>query len=389
MTAEQVKLRSNLKKRNGYWYVGLSWYDESKKRKQTNISTGYKIEGNKRRAEIRAKEIEKDFERKLLSETMEADKILFTDWLLRWLEYTRDKVDETTFYGYEIVVKKDVIPYFKPFRLTLAEINRRKLEDFYKAAQTEKKRTASTIKHFHANIHSALKWAVIEGVLPYNPADNLRLPKVEKNEANFFTQEQVNRFLATIEGTEMEAPIKIAIWFGLRRGEIAGLQWDGIDLEGKKLRVKGTVKDKGKDKCKMYYKPFTKTKASMRSFPLTDKQVAFFTELKKSQEIWKEEPGYNDKWNGFVCVRKNGNLISLSSMTNSVPTLTVASGLPRLKLHELRHTNISLLIDNGATMIEVSKWAGHSRPSTTSDIYAHIDKRGKEKCAGILESLFT
>lgn len=388
MTAAQLKLRSTLKQRKGYWYVGLSWYDAEGKRKQTNVSTGYAVEGNKRRAEAKEKEIYKDFERKLLAETMEAEKIVFTDWLLRWLDYIRDKVKETTYYGYECIVKKDVIPYFEPLELTLAEISNRKIEEFYKAAQKEKKVTANTIKHFHANIHAALKWAVMEGVLPYNPADTVRLPRIERHVANFYTQEQVNKLLAAIEGTDMETPVRLAAWFGLRRGEIAGLKWDAIDLKGKRLIIKGTVKDKGKGKCKMYYEESAKTSSSLRPFPLTDKQVAYFTELKKKQKIWKGSLKYNKEWDGFVCVRPNGNLVSLSSMTTSLPKICEENGLPRLKLHELRHTNISLLIQNGATIIEASKWAGHSTPSTTSNIYAHTDERGKEKCAAILDNLF-
>ena len=77
MTAADLKLRSTLKQRGDYWIVGLSWYDSSGKRKQTNISTGLTIIGNKYRAEAKEREIYKEYERQLLSDTTEADKILF------------------------------------------------------------------------------------------------------------------------------------------------------------------------------------------------------------------------------------------------------------------------------------------------------------------------
>lgn len=387
MTAAQLKLRSKLKQRAGYWYVGLSWYDAEGKRRQTNKTTGYTIEGNKRRAEARAKEIEKEFERKLLAETMEAEKILFTDWLLRWLDYIEDKIGRTTYYGYKRVVNNCIIPYFEDQQITLAELNRKKIEDYYKHRQKAGNVGANTIKHEHANIHSALKWAVAEGVLPYNPADDLRLPKMEKHMHNFYSDDQLKALLAAIKGTDFEPPILLAAWFGLRRGEILGVKWDCIDFKEKTLYIRGTIKDQGKDGCKIYYEKSAKTASAIRSFPLTDEQVSYFTTLKTKQEKQRIAPEYCQDWKGFVCVYGNGKLIPPNTLSHAVPELCEKSGLPRLKLHELRHTNISLLVQNGVSIVEASKWAGHSNPSTTANIYAHVDDKSKEKISATLAKL--
>lgn len=389
MTAAELRLRSKLKQRGDYWVVGLSWYDSSGKRKQTNVSTGLTIIGNKYRAEAKEREIYREYERQLLSDTTEADKILFCDWLRWWLTYMEDKVEESTLYGYKKVIERNVIPYFEDKGTTLAGLTRKKIEDYYKFRQKVFHVSANTIKHEHANIHSALKWAVSEGVLLYNPSDDLRLPKMQKHIANTYTDDQLKIFLSAIKDTPMEPPILLAAWFGLRRGEIIGVKWDCIDFKAKTLSIRGTIKDQGKEGYNLYYEASAKTKSSIRSFPLTDVQVNYFTKLKEYQKHRQRVSGYCHDWDDFVCTYRDGKLIAPDTLSRAVPKLSEACGLPRLRLHELRHSNITLMVQNGVSILEASKWAGHSNPSTTANIYAHVDDKSKEKISKILAGLLS
>ena len=78
-------------------------------------------------------------------------------------------------------------------------------------------------------------------------------------------------------------------------------------------------------------------------------------------------------------IRDNGDLIPLEYVSRAFPKLCEKSGLKRLKLHELRHTNISLLLEYGASMKELQEWAGHSNYNTTANIYAHIQEESKNR----------
>ena len=80
-------------------------------------------------------------------------------------------------------------------------------------------------------------------------------------------------------------------------------------------------------------------------------------------------------------------MIPLEYMSRKIPELTVKAGLPRLKLHELRHTNISLLLERGANFKELAEWAGHSTTRLTEDTYAHITKKSMNKLAGLVDGL--
>lgn len=387
MTAADLRLRSKLKQRGDYWIIGLSWYDSSGKRKQTNISTGLKIIGNKYKAEAKEREIYKEYERQLLSETTEADKILFCDWLKQWLTYVEGKVSESTFYGYRAVVERHIIPFFEDKGTTLSGLTSKKIEAYYDFRQKTFNVSANTIRHENSYIHAALKYAVIEGMISSNPADNVRLPKVQRHRANIYSEEQLKAFLSAITGTALEPAILLAAWFGMRRGEIIGLRWDCIDFTSKTLYVRGTVKTQGKDGYKVYYVPSAKNESSIRSFPMTDAQVDYFTRLKEYQKHRQYIKGYHHEWDDFVCTYMDGRLISPDTLTRTVPKLCEACGLPRLKLHEFRHTNISLMVQNGVSIFEASKWAGHKTANTTSDFYAQYDNRSKEKISALLASL--
>ena len=115
--------------------------------------------------------------------------------------------------------------------------------------------------------------------------------------------------------------------------------------------------------------------------------IEYLKALKEAQGIRKANSDYNHQWDDFVCVRENGDLIPLEYVSRAFPKLCEKSGLKRLKLHELRHTNISLLLEHGASMKELQEWAGHSNYNTTANIYAHTQDEGKKRLTNTIEKL--
>ena len=99
------------------------------------------------------------------------------------------------------------------------------------------------------------------------------------------------------------------------------------------------------------------------------------------------EKHHNHQWDDFICTRENGDLIPLEYVSRAFPKLCKDCGLRELKLHELRHTNISLLLSDGASMKEVQEWAGHSNYSVTANTYAHIQAKSKSRLTDSISSL--
>lgn len=383
-----VNVKANLIVRNDWYHVVVSYYDEQHKRKQKAIATGLSVSGhNKRKAEAKRKEILEEWEERL---SLNNSEVLFSEFLKEWLEHHRSRIADSTYQEYKKNIYKIICPYFSEKAISLFELKPYHIQCFYDYRMKEHNTGAKTIHRYHANIHKALSYAVKMGRISNNPSDMVELPKAQEHQADFYTADELKKVIDKAKGTQLEPVILLAAWFGLRRGEIIGLRWSSINFATKTLSITGVIKDKGESGSKiknMYYSPTAKTKSSLRSFPLNDEMVAYLKKLKLQQDNRRIDKHYNHSWDDFVCVRNNGDLIPLEYVSRAFPQLCLDCGLRRLKLHELRHTNVSLLLSEGATMKEVQEWAGHSNYSVTANTYAHIQAKSKSKLTESISSL--
>lgn len=380
-------IRANLIERNGWYHVVISFYDDQGKRKQKAIATGLTTKNNKRKAEAICKELLAKWEKKLALNNCEQ---LFSDFLKEWLEHHKSRIADSTYREYQKNIHNTICPYFAEKGIALFDLKPQHIQEFYDQRMTKHDTGAKTIHRYHANIHRALAYAVKMGRIPSNPADLVELPKAQEHHADFYTVDELKTVIEKAKGTQIEPVVKLAAWFGLRRGEIIGLRWSSIDFDAKVLSITGVVKDKGESGSKkqnMYYVATTKTKSSLRSFPLSDEMVMYLKNLKAQQDLRRARKNYNHAWDDFVCVRDNGDLIPLEYVSRAFPKLCKDCGLRELKLHELRHTNISLLLSDGASMKEVQEWAGHSNYSVTANTYAHIQAKSKSRLTDSISSL--
>lgn len=389
MTANK-NLTANITHKKDVYYIIINYYDNNK-RKQKWIKTDFSVSGNnKRKVEQKRIEILQEWQDKIV---LNNNDILFSDYLKKWLEETKHSISKNTYFGYKDVIHNVICPFFEDKRIKLIDLKSYHIQSFYTMKMEKDKVTANTIHHYHANIHKALNYAVKTERLKYNPSDKVELPKKQKHIANFYTVSELKTLLKFSKGSPIEPVVLLAAWFGLRRGEIIGLRWIDIDFNNKTLYINGTIKDKGESGSKiknMYYELSAKTSSSIRSFPMPDSAVKYLTELKMKQEKFKKDnKAYNHKWDDFVCVKSDGNLLSLEYVSRTFPKLCESAGLKRLKLHELRHSNISMLLENGASMKELQEWAGHSSYSTTANIYSHIQAKTKTKLTQSIENLLS
>ena len=183
----------HLQVRDGLYYMVLSYRDENGKRQQPWKSTGLAVKGNKRKADKMLDELRRDFvPPKVVSQgsgsTMSSD-MLFSDFMLLWLEIIKNSVAQTTFSSYTMMVTKKIVPYFKKQGITLGGLEARHIQSFY--IEELKKVSANTVIHEHANIHKALKYAMKMDLIPTNPADKIERPKKDKYLASYYTSEEL------------------------------------------------------------------------------------------------------------------------------------------------------------------------------------------------------
>ena len=381
-------VRANVFERNDWYHVMISYYDERGKRKQKSIALGLKVKGNKRRAEEKCKELVAEWEKRL---SLNRSDMPFVDFLREWLDHHKYNIAPTSYAEYKNIIERVIVPYFDEHEkgLTLFDLEPQHIQNLYRYRMDEHGTGARTIVKYNAIIHRALDFAVKMKRIKTNPADSVELPKVIEHRADFYTADELRTLIERSRGTPLETVIMLAAWFGLRRGEILGLRWSSIDFDNRVLSVTGTIKDKSELGTKAYYSTEAKTRSSIRSFPLTDEMVSYLKDLKAQQDKRRTMPHYNHNWNDFLCVRNNGDLLRPGYVTQTFPQLCEKCGLRKIKLHELRHTNNSLLHSGGASLKEIQSWAGHSNFGTTLNVYTHLMDQSKTKLTNTISSILS
>lgn len=386
MTAS-LQIKYN-KKGERFYYAVLRFKDINGKWQSKWISTGFTVSGNnKRKAEKKCQELLREWENKI-GDNYES--ILFADFLLRWLEQTKSSIAETTYYSYKQAITSSIYPYFKKKKIELCELKPYHVQDFYNQKINDGL-SANTVLHFHAYIHKCLEYAVKMDLIPVNVSDKVTLPKKEKHYADCYTVDELRLLLDNCKGSTIEPVIILAAHFGLRRGEIIGLKWRYVDFQNRIISIMGVMTDKGSGSRieNTKYRESAKTSSSIRSFPMPNSIYQYLLELKRKQEENQKQASYNMNYSEFVCVRSNGDLIPLDYVTREFPKLLERCGMRRIKLHELRHTNISLLIESGVSMKEAQEWAGHSDYSITANTYSHVSAQSKIKLSQSISKMLS
>ena len=270
--------------------------------------------------------------------------MLFADYLREWLEIAKGRLAVATYSSYAAMIKKPVGPYFRQRNLTLRELEARHLQMFY--SEMLRKVKPNTVIHYHAIIHSALKYAVKTDMLIQNVAEKVDRLKKNNFQPVFLDADELQHLFEVVKGTKFELPVLVAAFYGLRRGEVVGIKWDTIDFECGTITIRHTVPSLQVDgKTKMYAQDSAKTKSSMRTLPLVDSFAEYFKEVKAAQEVNKKVCGncYNYEYDGYVFVDELGNLMKPDYLTSQFPKFIQNHGCKRMRFHDLRHSCASLL----------------------------------------------
>ena len=324
-------------------------------------------------------------------EKAKPDELLFTDFILKWLEMMKNSVETTTYASYCIVIKRKIVPYFKDKRILPKDLTPKDIQDYYQYSLSTEKVTANTVIHRHANIRKSLQYAVKIGLINYNPADRVERPRKQKYIASFYNEQELETLFAAVKGKPIELAVILGAFYGLRRSEAVGLRWDAIDYEQKTLTIKHTVTQMNVDgKQTIVDKERTKTKSSYRTLPLVAPFEKLLHELKAEQEEHRKVCGsaYCTEFLDYIYVNEIGERIKLNFITQNFPLTLEKAGLRRIRYHDLRHSCASLLYANGVSLKDIQEWLGHSDISTTSNIYTHLDYSSEVSSANAILDCF-
>lgn len=247
--------------------------------------------------------------------------------------------------------------------------------------------SAKTILEHHRLISTVLEQATKDGLIPFNIAGRATLPKIQKKEVNYFQPEQVTAIREALETEPIKwkTLVHLLLITGVRRGELLGLKWDKVDMDGNRLHICNNVlytPDRG------IYEDTPKTSTSDRFITVPPETVRLLRQYKAWQNEERLRLGRYYQYQGFVFSQDNGSPMHPDSVTDWLKKFSKRHGLPHINPHAFRHTMASMLYFNGVDSVSISKRLGHAQVSTTANIYAHVMEEADQRNADILADVF-
>jgi integrase len=246
-------------------------------------------------------------------------------------------------------------------------------------------RSPTTVHHLHEFIHEVLDNAVRLGVIPRNYADYVDAPGLHPAEIMPLTEDQAHRMLAAVAGDRYEATYVLALATGVREAELLGLRWEDIDFARGRVRVAMTLHILD---GRFVLEP-PKSRYSLRTLPLPDYAAEALRRHRATQEEEAALLGnaWGNTWN-LVFTTRAGLPVRYNYLLRHFRELIAPAGLPAAtRIHDLRHTFATLLIERGVPIKVVSELLGHSSITITLAIYGHVTPRMRDTALTELNAL--
>ena len=230
-------------------------------------------------------------------------------------------------------------------------------------------------------LKAACQWAQLNELVARNPVAGVQRPRVESKPTKTWSAEEARKFLTATKDTRMHVAWSLLLTRGLRRGELCGLRWEHVDLDNRAVRIVDTL-------TVVDGKPVAsspKTAAGRRSVPLDASLVAILKAHRAAEKLRAGE-AFHETFP--VIADEAGRSYHPDTVSEFFENAAKDAGLPRIRLHDCRHTAASLMLNQGVPVKVVSEMLGHASPTITLSVYAHVlPGMGEEAGAALSASL--
>jgi integrase len=356
------------KHKNGLWEYRIKYEDPLTKQQREKSKRGFRT---KPEARFAAQEKEKAL---LDNFELANSNILLSEYLVNWLaEYKKDVVRKNTYEIHRRNIDKHLIPYFK--KVTLKELKPTMYQKFLNSLHDDGY-SRRTIEIIHGTMRGALEKACQLNMLEKNPTvGSVIKGKMKSNEVKFIESSDISLFLKTAYqyGYIYWFFFSFMIDTGMRKGEVAALQWSDINFKEKTVTINKTLDFQAKSDDELFGD--TKTFRSKRTISLTNNTINQLKDHLKWQN--KNKQNLNDVYHhdlNLVFCREDGYIMPKSSLYNAFKRILKQAGISSLPIHSLRHTHAVLQLEAGVDMKFIQERLGHGSYQITADVYSHISK---------------
>ena len=363
-----------------FFYKG-SWYHRTKILRD-DFTVSYSKKGgfsSEDEALESCDKMEAEFEakRKALS-VKNSSNITLLDYLTYWFYQVEvPKISSSTRMVWEIVFTDTLKPHITDMKLCHCTV-----EYYDELLEKAAAYSASAGNKAREFLYNAMKAAVNDGYLKNNPIENTKkYPRGNPN-ITILTKSELKKLISEICKTNWLFEIMLALFCGLRKGEILGLKWSDFDLDERTVKIQRQItqeyifNEEGKRIGQKPSEKPPKTENSYRTLRVPSVIIAELINRKDRIDADKQKMGNKYIDNGYICCQKNGEPSSLSAINTALKKACIKSGVRQVSVHSLRHIYATVLLESGVPLAKISALLGHSSVHTTFEYYCEvIDER--------------
>ena len=282
-------------------------------------------------------------------------------------------------------IRSWIVPYLGTKKV--AKIKRLDVQKFINL-MTDKGLSPKTIKNYYSVFRTIMNFAVDMDIIPQSPCHNIRLPKNKPAPIKYYSGEDVKLFLRALDELpsdeiKFKAAMYIALFGGLRKGEILGLNWEDVDFDSRTIQIRRTRMTAPHHGV---YEDSPKTEESKRTVSLPQEVFSLLHSV-RSQQLQLKLMLQNKYENTSAVFQGNlGGPLHPLALHRWLDRFVKENNLPPITLHGLRHTHASMLAYMEADKMQISKRLGHSQLTTTLNIYTHLFEKTDADIANSLSS---
>lgn len=296
---------------------------------------------------------------------MDVDDLTVGQWLTTWLA-SKHSTTASTRRHRQGHLDKYLVPHLGT--IPLLHLRADHIDQMFTQIRAEGRLSAATMHRIHSTLRAALNGAIRRQMLQYNPALQIELEREVREATSVWTPQDLTAFLQKASGDRWYAAFHLCAMTGLRRGELAALRWEDVHLDEGLLRV-----------------PRAKTTAGVRTIALDADTVDVLRSHRRRQGEQRLAYGVPDS--GYLFTREDATPVKPAMLLREFYRLTDAAELPRIRLHDLRHTHASLGLAAGVPLKVMSERLGHSTIVITANLYTHVLPALHREAAEIVAAL--
>ena len=316
--------------------------------------------------------------------TFRGKNLTMQDFFKDWLVVVQASRKKKTYDQYRWLIEKKITPNIG--RIKLYDFSSDKIQKFYEFLLKEGC-SKHQVHQVHKILRVSLNHAKRMGYITRNPCSAVTPPKPERQEMKFYNSEQVRRFLDTAKalGDRYYNLYFLAIHTGMRQAELLGLQWSDIDWKNETLSVRRQVNHRLGTSGPTFSPP--KSKSGYRTIKLSAMAIERLRNQQERVEKYQENAGEDWQIYDMVFPTYTGTPTSASNLRTAYRKIQAASGLPKIRFHDLRHTTATLMLNNGISVLAVAQRLGHGDASLTMNVYGHLIPSKQNEAANLMDQL--